>query len=443
MTKPFLLIAGLCLWASSAQAQARVVVLPFDGPGAARVRAAVVEALDEAGGYELVKEKDATHAAHAVGADLTTEEGRVAVASQLSAAAFIEGEIDKHGSSSRLSLRVYGGSNGALLGETKVRASHDALARHAKKVLLEDLGSALTRARPPTAKPEDAREPEAEPEPTPKPAREVDTERAPRVRPDWKAAPVETEPASESEPESERSQALELGASVRLLTRSSSYRDALLKLGEHSLDPTPALRLEARWYPAAHFTRSYAANLGLDLHGQMMWPVDATRDNLAFRTNSVAFGIAARLRIPVAEHELGVFAGYGGQSLSIADAKGQDPGVPSVAYGFVRLGVDGRFELVPHFSVGVRAAYLVLTGFGELAQAAWFSHVGGGGIEAELSLAYELSPLVTVSAGGGLTRYFMSLNPAPNDPGARDHGRVAGGLADQYPYGLVGVTLRP
>jgi hypothetical protein len=460
--------ALLVLFAQTALAQTRVVVLSFDGPAAGKVRAAVVDALDEAKDFDIVKTKDATHASKALDADLSMASGRVVIATELSISAFIEGTASKRGSSTQVILRVYNGRDGKLIGETKLSAGagKDALPREVQKKFMSELGPALARCQRPDAQAEPPPPPQvaavkpavkpAAPKAAPKPVAKV--EKPPPVeieRPE--PAPVaeaeaerppEPEPAEpEAEPEPEGTSgpkhALELGANVRVLTRSYSYTDALLKLGVHSLDPTPAFRLEARWYPGAHFTHSFAANLGLDLHGQMLWPVDATKGSESFKTSGFAFGIAARLRIPLPEHELGAFIGYGGQSLGLADSHGVDPGVPSVKYGFVRLGADARFALPAHLTLGARLAYLLLTGYGELGQAAWFSHVGGGGIEAELSISYELSPLVVLSAGGGLSRYFMSLKPQPTDVGAAMYGRVAGGISDTYPFGTLGVTLRP
>jgi hypothetical protein len=232
-----------------------------------------------------------------------------------------------------------------------------------------------------------------------------------------------------------------------VVTRNYAYNDALIKMSEHTVAPTPALRLEARWYPAAHFTDGFVSNLGIDLYAQLAWPLDAQKGNTSFNTSSTALGIAARLRIPLSDspdktHELGLILGYGGQSFTIDNAKGQDPGIPSVAYGFTRLGADARLMLNRALSLQGRLAYLALGSFGELEQRSWFSHVSGGGFEGQLLLGFDLSELVALTAGGGITRYFMALNPQPSDPSV-SKGRIAGGLSDQYVYGLLGVTLRP
>jgi hypothetical protein len=432
MTRIWVLALLTLPLAQVALAQSRVVVLPFDGPGAARVRGAVVQVLSTASGFETVSEKDVRNAAQAQGADLSSDAGRVAVARQLTLSAFIEGTVTKHGASATLSARVYAGRDGVLLGEASIKARAAGLNQKVKERFLPELAAALGRAQPPAAAPAPAPAPEPEPVQAIKPTSPPPPPRA-----------VEPEPEIEpEEPSGPRPKALELSAGVRLLTRHYVYRDVLLAMSEHKLDPTPAFRLEARWYPAAHVTSGFVSNLGLDLHAQMLYPVDATKGTATFKTTGFAFGIAARLRIPLGEHQLGVFVGYGGQSLALADSKGVDPGVPSVSYGFLRLGADGRVALSHAVSLGVRAAYLLMTGFGEIGQAAWFSHVGGGGLEAELSVRYALTEAIAFDAGLGLTRYFLSLAPNPNDVGVKTNGHIAGGLTDQYLHGMLGVTLR-
>ena len=77
-----------------------------------------------------------------------------------------------------------------------------------------------------------------------------------------------------------------------MLMRDYSYHDTPVKLAEHTLSPTPAFRLGMRWYPAAHFTSGAGANIGLDLSGMLMLPVDAKGSTDTFKTSSLAFGWA-------------------------------------------------------------------------------------------------------------------------------------------------------
>jgi hypothetical protein len=457
MRRALLLTFLACAWTHGALAQSRVVVRPFTGPGAARVRETVVQAIAEADGMQPVINKEVDGAAQALSADLGTEAGRVAIARKLSLSAFVEGDVKQRGATTQVSLRVYDGLDGAQLTDVGIRGDQAAIDHEVRKRFMTELGSALERARPPPAMPEPilsvpAPQPQA---PTPPAPTQADSPQEPSAqaptpepvaRP--RQAPVETamsEPEAE-EPHGPLPRALELGAGLLFLTRNYAYRDAMVKLSEHTVAPTPALRLEARWYPAAHFTEGFLSNLGLDLNAQIMWPTDAKKGNAAFKTSGTELGIAARLRIPVSDvssgHELGLLLGYGGHSFAIANAGAQDPGIPSVAYGFVRLGADGRLMLRKGLALQARLAYLALTGFGELGDRAWFSHTSGGGIDADLSLGFDVSELVALTASGGVTRFFMSLNPRPTDPGI-SQGRIAGGVTDQYVYGLLGVRLTP
>jgi hypothetical protein len=455
MKRACLLAVLACAWAHGVSAQSRVVVRPFTGPGAARVRDTVLQAIAEADGMQTVTNKEVDGAAQSSSADLGTETGRVAVARKLSLSAFVEGDVKQHGAATQVSLRVYDGFDGAQLTDVGIRGDQAVIDREVRKRFMTELGSALERAHPPPAQPAPILSAPAPQEPAPPSSASPSTQVAPPPEPPAKeptpqpiARPLEPA-ASESEVEASPGPsraALELGVGLLFLTRNYAYRDAMVKLSEHTIAPTPALRFEARWYPAAHLTQDFLSNLGLDFNAQFMWPVDAKKGNASFKTSSTELGIAARLRIPFSEssgHELGLLVGYGGHSFTIDNAaNGQDPGVPSVAYGFVRLGADSRLLLRKGLALEPRLAYLALTGFGELGQRAWFPHVGGGGVDAGVSLGFDLSEIVALTASGGLTRYFMSLHPQPSDPGI-SHGRIAGGVIDQYVYGLLGVRLRP
>jgi hypothetical protein len=317
---------------------------------------------------------------------------------------------------------------------------------------MRELGAAVFQAQPPPAE-------APKPEPVAKPA---PVAAAPRPKPVSKKAPPEAagedldedekpepihgepEPMAEAEPRGPRPQAFEFDALIAMMMRDYSYNDALVKLGEHTLSPTPALRFGVRWYPGAHFTSGAAANLGLDLFTQMMWPVDAKGSTETFKTKSLAFGLGLRYRIPIGNHQLGIIAGYGQQQLSFGKASGGvDAAVPDVAYGFVRMGADSRIELARAFALKLGAAYLLPLSYGELADKAWFPHAGGGGFEAAIGLGYAVSPAVELAFGLAYARYFLSLKPELGDTGVEVQRRIAGGLTDQFFTGQLGVTLRP
>lgn len=418
------------IWTQTVSAQRRVGVRSFAGPAASRARAAVVQAIEK-DGATVVGENELGGAADAVHADLATDAGRMAVARELKLSALVAGVVEHaRGGQLKARITVFDGATGAQLGDASIGGRAPALARRIRVDFSSELGGAIAQGRVPEAT--------VEPETAPEPDESADREEA---TPDV-ADEAEPEPETPNEPVS---RALEVLVGVRVQSRGLRYEDALTSLGEHSLDPTPAARIEARWYPAAHFTDGFIANLGLDVHAQMMWPVDVTRGALSFKTTSQAFGAGLRLRVPIGEpdkNEVGALVGYGAQDFVIEDASGgQQPGVPSVSYGFVRIGADGRFMLGETFSLDLRAAYLLLTDYGQIAATQWYPHISGGGLEAELTLGIALSEMLAIRAGVGLVRYFMSLNPEPTDVGVVLNGRVAGGATDQSLYGTAGLVL--
>jgi hypothetical protein len=445
----FFLVLCACGWTQGALAESRIVVRPFTGATDEGVRETVVQSIADAEGMVTVPNKEVDSTASSLSANLETEAGRVGVARELSIAAFVEGDVKQHGATTQVSLRVYEGRDGGLLTDVGIRAPHALINSEVRKRFLAELGNVISQAQPPPLPrlalpeppPPTLAPPAAQPESPPAAPQQAEP------RAESKAAPTEA-PASEPEaeaPSKSTHHALELGAGLLVLTRNYAYRDALLKLSEHTVAPTPALRIDARLYPAAYLTDSFVSNLGLDLYAQLMWPVDAKKGATTFETSGIDLGIAARYRIPLSEvsdHELGLVVGYGGHTFAIDGARGQDPGIPSVGYGFVHLGADGRLMLRKGLTLQVRLAYLAMTGFGGLGERTWFPHVGGGGLDGELGLAFDLSELVALTASGGFTRYFMSLNPRPTDAGI-SLGRIAGGLTDQYAHALLGVRLRP
>jgi hypothetical protein len=382
-----------------------------------------------------VSNKEVDRTAKSAGADVSESAGRFTVAQELQIAAYVEGSVSKRGPSFTVQLTVYDGASGEPLGEAELKAKKPALVRSVRNKAADELADAIGRGKAPEAAPVAAEEP-AQEEPA---AAEQGAEEA--------AEPEDDEgedEADEPEPDDgERPKALELGVGLRLTTRSMTYNDALRSLGESSYKVTPAAVLGLRWYPAAHFSSSAAAHIGLEGGLQLLYPIESERDAQKFETSSLAFDIGLHGRLPVGAHELGLTFGYGSHSVEIADGDaGLDPGVPSVAYGFLRLALNGRFELSETIGLRLGAGYRVLMSYGELAEDDWFQHSGGGGLEAEIALGYAVSEALTIEASVGLWRYFLSLEPEPTDPGVNDFARIAGGLSDQYLRFGLGLVLQ-
>ena len=75
--------------AARAEPQARVAVREFSGPGAARVRRAMVATLQRSRRFALVANEEVERAAERLEADLAATEGRAAVGRELELAATV------------------------------------------------------------------------------------------------------------------------------------------------------------------------------------------------------------------------------------------------------------------------------------------------------------------------------------------------------------------
>jgi len=420
----------------------RVVIRTFTGPGAARVRDAVVQALTRTKRYEMVPNDRAEETAQEIGADLSTDAGRAAVASRLEVSGFVSGTIEKRRRQLVLDLQVHGGASGAVTDARTFRAARPPkLIAQVKRRLPADLRrSPLKLEAPAPAVEEPPPEvteatPEPEPQfaqPEPSPARED------------AADEDEAEPDPEGDTGAGDATALEALVGARFMTRSFAYQQPATRLPEHSVALTPALHAQLRWYPAASFTQDFVSNLGVEAYAQLMMTVEATDGPAVYDTSSNAFGANARVRIPIDASELGIHLGWGAHDVEIGNSQfGGDPEVPSVAYRFLRIGADGRIALSESFALTLRASYLVLLGFGELAEELWFPDASGGGIQAQVGASYALVGPLWLEADLGILHYFLSMNVEPAAvPAMAAMQRVAEGASDQQLSAMLALALR-
>ena len=471
-------------WPALAVAEPRVVVGDFKGPSAKFVRGAVVEVLEEHS-VELVPPKKASAVARSSGAELDTESGRVRVAKKLRLQAFIQGRTHVVKRRTQITIHVYNGSDGMVAAEFQtIAAGKSGIERELRKKLWAVIGGALGEAdsssgdvleEPALPARTPVQEPVAAAPKNPPWRSEAGPERpAPRPRPEPPAAPRVAERDSElppgiarhaeeraqsdddealaletnadqEEPDTKRPSAFDLGIGARVGTRSFGYNDSLPGLRGYSLGPSPSVALHGHWYPAAHFTSGFAAHIGLDLRADMLVGVSSeNKQGQKFSTNSHAFGVGLRGRIPVSDRvELGAVAGFGQHAFGLADARGVDPEVPDIVHNFLRPGLEGHYQLIPQLGVQLRAGFLKGLSLGELTDKAWFPHATGNGIEAELGFQLAVTRMLSVELAAGMQRYFMALNPQENDPGVRGTARVAGGALDKYYSSRLGVIIRP
>jgi len=388
-----------------------VVVRPLSGPGGGRARTGIVRALEEMEGVALLVNDDVESVAADVSADLSAAGGRVAVASELGIAAFVEGRVERI-SRRRYSaeVQVYGGVDGELLGEAGFTGRNPrALLRAIQGGLARELGDALRRAQAPVVEQQSEGEEEEEEESTP------------------------------SGPAGPRPSPMTVAAGLRMFNRSYGYTDDLFgALRAYSLGIGPAASLALHWYPLAHVMDGPAADLGLDLRGETaLFLLSKDSAGNEFPTSHTAWYAGLRWRIRSDPVVVTGVLGYGVRSYRI-EAISVDvpaPEVPDVDYGTVRIGAEGRLSVLEGLlAFELHAAYLALLDTGQLAADEWFPRSSGGGLELGLIAGLRFAEDFELRAGVDLRRYFLSMNPEPGDP------RIAGGALDQYIAGTVAIS---
>jgi hypothetical protein len=436
------LIGSLVLWCAfsgAARAQSRVVVFDFDGPReSTQLRAAVVDILED-NAVEVVSTKVANAQARRSGAELDSESGRVRVGKKLRLTGYVEGRIErgKRGAM-KVNLAVYSARDGLVAGQMSLSAPKKQVMSEVRATLWDQLGPALRGETAPASEPEP--EPIAEAPP-------VQTRQKPVARADVGAEPGEgeevvPEESDDSQP-SAAANALDINLGARFGTRDFVYNDPLPGLRKYGMSVSPNLRLAVRWYPVAHFNDSALSNVGLDLRGEVL--VGVTSKNRAgqkFATSAHSFGVGLRGRIPFRTFEVGAVLGYGVHAFSLEGTSKAEPDVPNASYGFLRAGLDARWQFFEPLYVSLQTAFLLGLSHGQIAEQVWFPHTSGNGVEAEIAFGAAISRVLGVEAAVGLQRYFMSFDPLPNDRGVRDEARVAGGAVDQYVSGRVAMVIR-
>jgi len=432
-------VLALCVGASVAHAQTKVVVGEVTGRGGAQVRAAVVRALQEHDEVVLVSNNAVSSTESRLGVEAKGN-GRYDVSRALGVAAWIEGDVDRAGRSYSVTLVVIDGGSGQTLTVMSYEAKQTrALARLTQDALWGDLGPLIQSAHAPPAMVQARAPVNAPPAAQRQPARAAEQE--PANDEEEEGQEEEQEPESEpSEGDDDRPSPLDVSAGLIGMSRDFSYKDDLSGLSKYHLDLGPSLALQAHWYPVAHFQGGVPANIGLDLRGRFMFAVDSGLDGESYPTSARALGIGLRGRLPLGEHELAAVVGYASQTYKIdsadTDAGKLDPGIPSASYGLLRLGLEGRL-VFGDVRVGLAAAFLPVLGTGELGK--WFPHASQKGIEAEASLGYALSRAFELSAAVGFQRIAFSMNPKLGDV---DEGRpIAGGAVDQTLMGTLGARF--
>ncbi|MFT3774813.1 MAG: hypothetical protein QM820_56415 [Minicystis sp.] len=216
--------------------------------------------------------------------------------------------------------------------------------------------------------------------------------------------------------------ALTIAADGGLGMRKLGWKDDIFgTLRDYNLSAAPSVGGEIAVYPAAFFTRSAPAWLGLfgRVEGMPGLQSQRSRHDDVLPTRAFAYNAAVRLRAPVRFGAFRLEAGVAGRSFTVGRAGITDPDVPSVQYLGPSFGLGAEVSLPAGLSLAPRASVAFWTRMGDVASADWFPRAQAWGARFGLRFAwaapYGLSPYLDLD--------WSRENPRPPSRAGRRAGR--------------------
>ena len=416
----------------SAPTQPRLVIRPFAGAQAAKVRGAAVRGLRQES-VELFPNKRFVDEAKSLGVNLRADGGHIAPASALAVSGLIEGDVLREDGVWSAYVRLVDGDSAAVISQHFYDAT--TLAALAKSVQI-NIGPDFRK---------DIR----------KLGVAVPASRAAAPVAAVTAAPAEQAPKKAEvkyktkRPKEDRPDAVDIEVDFRLVHRDFTYKDDLRgDLRDYTLGIGPGVGIKFQYFPGAHFTAGVGAQFGIDFEWERLFNFDSTRpDGARFPTESQQFLVGLRWRYPTGRWEPSVVVDYGVHTfrfgVSGPPVPGEDntAGIPSVKYEFVRIGAGfrvaiGKKEL---FIIAANAAFRGVFSVGGIGTSLWFPEAKANGMDAGLMFGFALPKGFEVRLGADYRRYGFDLNPVPPPP---EPPYVAGGAADQYWGFSIGAAWR-
>lgn len=409
--------------------QPRIVVRPFRGTQAGKVRGAAVRSL-RAEPVELFPNKKFSEKAKSLGANLESDGGHVVPATALSVSGLIEGDVLREDGVWSAYVRLVDGRSAAVVSQHYYDASTlSALMKSVQGNVGKDFrkdikklgvkGPATVAAAPAVAV---AAAPPPEKAPPPK------KKKAGKTRPKGPAA-------------------VDIEADFRIVRRTLRYNEDLRgDLRDYTLGAAPGVGLRFQYFPGAHFTSGVGAQFGIDFEWERLFAIDSKRDDGAvFPTESQQFLVGLRWRYPTGRWEPFVVVDYGVHNfrfgVSGPPVPGEDntAGVPSVRYEFVRFGGGFRVALgkKESYIIGANIALRGVFNVGAIGSYTWFPEAKANGMDTGLFVGFGLPLGFEIRVGMDYRRYWFDLNPVAPDPPY-----VAGGALDQYLAGTLGIAWR-
>jgi hypothetical protein len=379
-------------------ARVKVTLDPFTGPQAGKLRDDVRAVLERRG------------------ADIVGDGEGGAVAA-------IGGEVDKKGKRWRFRVTVRGSGGDELASKRWAERGAAPLRASVKREVWATVGPALDRASAVASQVASDERDERDDAPTSGSERDAADTSGDDVDGEL-SAEVSTGAAAGRRP------ALEVSVGIGMISRSLSYNDDIFAaIPTYDLAAAPTFVGSLDWYPAAHGSTGWLANLGLTADLELAYALDTeTSEGATYDTSASGFHIGARQRFYLGRVDANATITYGSQSFGFDDGgMGMAPApVPDVTYDHLRFGGGVRAGFVEKFGAGLSAAYRHVLGAGEMDEAGYFPRMDVAGIDAGAFATWALARRFELRVAFSVQRYFFSLNPEPGDA------YIAGGAIDQY-----------
>jgi hypothetical protein len=413
-----------------APTQPRLVVRPFTGSQAGKIRGAAVKGLRPEP-VELFSNKQFVEKANGLGVNLKSDGGHVAPASALAVSGLIEGDVLREDGVWSAYVRLVDGKSARVVTQHYYDANTSAaLAKSVETNIGPDFRKDIRKLGIAT----------------PAGVPVVPVTAAPVVKaPQKDKAEVKYKTRL---PKEQRPAAVDIELDFRFVHRNFTYNEDLRgDLRDYKLGIGPGVGMKFQYYPGAHFTAGVGAQFGIDFEWERLFNFDSTRDGIKFPTESQQFLVGLRWRYPTGRWEPSIVVDYGVHSFRFAvsgpPVPGEDntAGIPSVKYEFVRIGAGFRVGIGKgeRFIVMANAAFRGVFSVGGIGTSTWFPEATANGMDAMLMVGYALPKGFEIRLGADYRRYWFDLNPVPPPP---DPPYVAGGALDQYWGFSIGAAWR-
>lgn len=327
------------------------------------------------------------------------------------------------GAGQTLTLQVLSGADGTPLDTVTVKGTVKKLPKTMPRPALAALMFAVGSGKAPGAEqaqapPPPAQEPPAEAvEPKKELAAPRKKEEPPREAPVKPAPPVVAQAPAPAESTPAAQPAVRASVGVGGFNRNFLWAgnpsDSLATMTQPF---SGDISVEASWYPGAHFTSSFASNLGAFASGDFgvgMVSVLGGTSRFAHSATRLRFG--GLVRLPLGERfTVHLHAGYSRHELTTSSVAVNDgsarPHIPDVLFNGFRGGLGLRLRLFGTVELDAQGGFQLVAGLGELGSSRYFPQARAFAVDAGGGISVELVEHVRLRAGAEWQRYFVTLN---------------------------------